>query len=208
MIYPAGNMAESNPFQPGLYGETLSQIIKRLSCLQYIEHCTNTKCWATKGLSSSKVVIEKEIGLTSSPLFREQQMEAWLCQDLNSFGNDTNKRPRPPDWTGCGVLCRLHIFWLCSFPFSVNISHWNIPHSPAVRGQLKFTVLTESHPASSLSEPCPSLLFIKHHTTREMNFEQTAIDKIYSVLYVLAIVSYVIVSLFLHFGQINFCKKI
>lgn len=38
-----------------------------------------------------------------------------------------------------------------------------------------------------------------------MNFEQTAIDKIYSVLYVLAIVSYVIVSLFLHFGQINFC---
>jgi hypothetical protein len=103
------------------------------------------------------------------------------------------------------VLCRLHIFWLCSFPFSVNISHWNIPHSPAVRGQLKFTVLTESHPASSLSEPCPSLLFIKHHTTREMNFEQTAIDKIYSVLYVLAIVSYVIVSLFLHFGQINFC---
>lgn len=74
-----------------------------------------------------------------------------------------------------------------------------------MRGQLKFTVLTESHPASSLSEPCASLLFIKHHTTREMNFEQTAIDKIYSVLYVLAIVSYVIVSLFLHFGQINFC---
>ena len=27
MIYPAGNMAETNPFQPGLYGETLSQII-------------------------------------------------------------------------------------------------------------------------------------------------------------------------------------
>lgn len=65
MICSAGNMAESNPIQPGLHSET-----------QYIEHLSNTKCWATKGLSSSKVVIEKEIGLTSSPLFREQQMEA------------------------------------------------------------------------------------------------------------------------------------
>jgi hypothetical protein len=49
---------------------------KKATSLQYIEHHSNTNCWATKGLASSKVVIEKKIGLTSSPLFREQQMEA------------------------------------------------------------------------------------------------------------------------------------